>query len=135
MSSEAKACTVALCLQFNEELRQAELLEQEEKRAEELRKQEEEQVLQEQEWRHRELMARKEEERQLKESARTLAREQWLVGGKRKRDEGRIRGAEVSREKAMEVEEVEAMAGRAQVRTLRRRNANAPGLGLLYSGP
>ena len=63
MLSEAKTRAMALCLQFKEELRQAELLEQEEKRAEELRKQEEERVLQEQEWWHREFMARKVEER------------------------------------------------------------------------
>ena len=49
MSSEAKAHTAALHLQFKEELRQVELLEQEEKRAEELGMQEEERVLQEQE--------------------------------------------------------------------------------------
>src|SRR6202040_1412746 len=101
MSSEAKACAVALCLQFEEELRQAELLEQEEKRAVELRKQGEEGGLQERERGHRELMAPKEEERQLKELARTLAREQWLTGEKRKKDEARIRAAEVSMEKAM----------------------------------
>ena len=40
MSSEAKARTAALRLQFEEEMRQAELLEQEERRAEELRVQE-----------------------------------------------------------------------------------------------
>ena len=69
MSTEAKACVVALWLQF-EEMKRVVLLEQEEKRAEELRKQEEEQrlqeeawELQEQEWRHRELVACKEEER------------------------------------------------------------------------
>src|ERR1700722_3179451 len=110
MSSEAKARAAALCLQFKEELRQVELLEQEEKRAEKLRKQEEERVLQEQEQQHRELMARKEEERRQKELARTLAREQWLAGENRRKDEVRIRAFEESREKVMEVEEVEAMA-------------------------
>ena len=49
MSSEAKACAAALHLQFEEEMRQAELLEQEERRAEELRKQEEERKHQEEE--------------------------------------------------------------------------------------
>ena len=106
MSSEAKAHAEALRPQFEEELKWVELLEQEERRAEKLRKQEKERVLQEQERWHQELMAHKEEERRLKE----LAREQWLVGEKRKRDEERIRAAEVSREKAMEVGEEETTA-------------------------
>src|ERR1700720_436348 len=59
---------------------------------------------------HRELMARKEEERRLKELARTLAREQWLAGEKRRRDEEGIRAAEGSREKAMEEGEAEMTA-------------------------
>ena len=49
MSSEAKARAAALWLQFKEEMRWVELLEQEEKRAEELRKQEEERKRQEEE--------------------------------------------------------------------------------------
>ena len=53
MSSEAKAHTVALRIQFKEQMRQAELLEQEESRAEELRKQEEERKRQEEEQRSR----------------------------------------------------------------------------------
>ena len=51
MSSEAKVRVMALWLQFEVEMRRVELLEQEEKRAEELRKQEEERKCQEEEWR------------------------------------------------------------------------------------
>ena len=82
-------------------------MEQEERRAEELCRQEEERVLQEQEWWHRVLMACKEEERRQKELARMLAREQWLAGQKRRKDEARIRAAEESRERAMQMDEVE----------------------------
>ena len=60
MSSEAKARATALRLQFEEEMRQAELLEQEERRAEELRVQEEERK-------------RQEEERRLEEEVWVLA--------------------------------------------------------------
>ena len=87
MSSKAKACAVALHLQLEEELKQAGLLEQEERWAKELHKQEEERVLQEQERWHCELMDHKEEERRQKELARTLARERWLAGEKRRKDE------------------------------------------------
>ena len=51
MSSEAKACAATLRLQFEEEMRRVELLEQKEKRAEERRKQEEERKRQEEEQR------------------------------------------------------------------------------------
>ena len=107
MSSEAKARATALRLQFEEEMRRVELLEQEEKRAEELRKQEEERKRQEEEWRQEALRVRKEEERKRKEVARVLAAEQRFVEEKRKKDEARIRAAKLSREKAMEEDEVE----------------------------
>src|ERR1700720_2714900 len=123
MSSKAKARAAALCLQFEEEMRQAELLEQEERRAEGLRKQEEERMCQEEEWRLqeevwvleeqdrqcRELMARWEEERRRREVAMMLARDQCLAEEQRRRFEERTKAAE-ERVKAMEVEEVEAMA-------------------------
>ena len=51
MSSEAKACAMALRLQLKAEMKRLELLEQEETRAEELRKQEEERKRQEEEQR------------------------------------------------------------------------------------
>src|ERR1700722_16602028 len=108
MSSEAKAHAAALRLQFEEEMRWVELLEQEEKRAEELRRQEEERKRQEEERRQKVLRVRKEEERKRKEVARVLAAEQKFVEEKRKKDEARIRAAEVSREKAMEEDEGEA---------------------------
>src|ERR1700723_658380 len=123
MSSEAKACTAALRRQFEEEMRQAELLEQEEKRVEELRIQEEERkrqeeerrleeearVLAEQDRRCRELTARWEEERRRREVPMTLARDQRLAEEQRRRFEERTKAAE-ERAKAMEVEEVETMA-------------------------
>ena len=49
MSSKAKGRAAALQLQFEVEMRRVELLEQEEKRAEELRRQEEERKCQEEE--------------------------------------------------------------------------------------
>src|SRR3984957_655680 len=107
MSSEAKARAAALRLQFEEEMRWVELLEQEEKRAEELRKQEEGRKRQEEEQRQEALRVRKEEERKRKEVARVLVAEQKFAEEKRKKDEVRIRAAEVSREKAMEEDEVE----------------------------
>src|ERR1700723_1599133 len=108
MSSEAKAHAAALRLQFEEEMRRVELLEQEEKRAEELRRQEEERKRQEEERRQEALRVRKEEERKRKEVARVLTVEQKFAEEKRKKDEVRIRAAEVSREKAMEEDEGEA---------------------------
>src|SRR6202041_1595045 len=81
-------------------MRWVELLEQEEKRAEELRKQEEER-------RQEALRVRKKEERKRKEVARVLAAEQRFAEEKRKKDEARIRAAKISREKAMEEDEVE----------------------------
>src|ERR1700720_3684609 len=107
MSSEAKARATALRLQFEEEMRWVELLEQEEKRAEELRKQEEERKRQEEERRQEALRVRKGEERKRKEVARVLAAEQRFAEEKRKKDEARNRAAEISREKAMEEDEVE----------------------------
>src|ERR1700722_15677563 len=98
-------------LQLEEELKQAELLEQEERRAEELHRQGEERVLQEQERWHRELMAHKKEERRQKELARTLAREQWLAGEKRRKDEARIRGTGGGRKRATAVGEGEGGGG------------------------
>src|ERR1700720_2989735 len=74
MSSEAKARTTALRLQLKAEMKWGELLEQEEKRAEELRKQEEERKRQEEERRQEALQVRKEEERKRKEVARVLGR-------------------------------------------------------------
>src|ERR1700723_3394507 len=123
MSSEAKACAAALCRQFEEEMRQAELLEQEEKRVKELRIQEDERkrqeeerrleeearVLAEQDRRCQELTARREEERRRREVAMTLARDQQLAEEQRRRFEERTKGAE-ERAKAMEVEEVETTA-------------------------
>src|SRR6202040_1736040 len=123
MSSEAKARAAALRRQFKEEMRQAELLEQEEKRVEELRIQEEERkrqeeerrleeearVLAEQDRQCRELMARWEEERRRREVAMMLARDQCLAEEQRRRFEERTKAAE-ERAKAMEVEEVKATA-------------------------
>src|ERR1700723_1015861 len=123
MSSEAKACAAALCRQFEEEMRQAELLEQEEKRVEELRIQEDERkrqeeerrleeearVLAEQDRRCQELTARREEKRRRREVAMTLARDQHLEEEQRRRFEGRIKATE-ERAKAMEVEEIENTA-------------------------
>src|SRR6202040_2684393 len=123
MSSEAKAHAAALCLQFEEDMRQAELLEQEEWRAEELRVQEEERkrqeeeqrleeearVLAEQDRRCRELMACREEERRRREVAMTLARDQHLAEEQRRRFEERTKAAE-ERAKAMEGEEIETTA-------------------------
>src|ERR1700720_3886383 len=123
MSSEAKACAAALHLQFEEEMRQAELLEQEEQRAEELRVQEEERkrqeeerqleeevwVLAEQDRRCRELMARWEEKRRRREVAMMLARDQRLAEEQRRRFEERTKATE-ERAKAMEVEEIENTA-------------------------
>src|SRR3984957_984900 len=123
MSSEAKARAAALRRHFEEEMRQAELLEQEEKRVEELRIQEKERkrqekeqrleegarVLAEQDRRCRELMARREEERRRREVAMTLARDQRLAEEQRRRFEERTKAAE-ERAKAMEVGEVEMTA-------------------------
>src|ERR1700723_744598 len=123
MSSEAKACTAALRRFFVVEMRQAELLEQEEKRVEELRIQEEERkrqeeerrleeeerVLSEQDRRCRELTARREEERRRREVAMTLARDQHLAEEQRRRFEERTKAAE-ERAKAREVEEAENTA-------------------------
>src|SRR3984957_13482479 len=123
MSSEAKARTAALCRQFKEEMCQAELLEQEEKRVEELRIQEEERKRQEEERRLeeeawvlaeqdrwcRELTAHREEERRRREVAMMLARDQRLAEEQRRRFEERTKAAE-ERVKAMEVEEVEVTA-------------------------
>src|ERR1700722_3995582 len=120
MSSEAKARTAALCRQFKEEMCQAELLEQEEKRVEELRIQEEERKRQEEERRLeeearvlaeqdrwcRELTAHREEERRRREVAMTLARDQHLAEEQRRR---RTKAAE-ERAKAREVEEAENTA-------------------------
>src|SRR6202040_939507 len=110
----------ALRQQFKEKMRQAELLEQEEKRVKELRIQEEERKQQEEEQRLeeearvlaeqdrwcRELMAHQEEERRRREVAMTLARDQQLAEEQRRRFEERTKAAE-ERAKAMEVEEVE----------------------------
>src|ERR1700722_6492720 len=123
MSSEAKARAAALCRQFEEEMRQVELLEQEEKRVEELRIQEEERkrqeeerrleeearVLAEQDRRCRELTARQEEERRRREVAMTLARDQHLAEEQRRRFEERTKAAK-ERVKAREMEEVENTA-------------------------
>src|ERR1700720_1803065 len=123
MSSKAKVHAAALRRQFEEEMRQAELLEQEEKRVEELRVQEEERkrqeeerrleeearVLAEQDRRCRELTAHREEERRRREVAMTLARDQQLAEEQRRRFEERTRATE-ERAKAMEVEEVETTA-------------------------
>src|ERR1700720_1271905 len=100
-------------------MRQAELLEQEEKRVEELRVQEEERKRQEEEERSleearvlaeqdrwcRELTARWEEERRRREVAMTLARDQHLAEEQRRRFEERTKAAE-ERAKAREVEEI-----------------------------
>src|ERR1700720_1163007 len=107
MSSEAKAPTTALRLQFKAEMRWVKLLEQEEKRAEELRKQEEERKHQEEERQQEALRVRKEEERKRKEVARVLAVEERLAEEKRKKDEAQIRATEISRERAMEEDKVE----------------------------
>src|ERR1700722_7395659 len=123
MSSEAKARATALRRQFEEEMRQAELLEQEEKRVEELRVQEEERKRQEEERRLeeearvlaeqdrwcRELTAHQEEERRRREVAMMLARDQHLAEEQRRRFEERTKAAE-ERAKAMEVEEIENTA-------------------------
>src|ERR1700723_3462203 len=135
MSSEAKACAAALRRQFEEEMRQAELLEQQEKRVKELRIQEEERKWQEEERRLeeeawvpaeqdrrcreltarledrqcRELTARREEERRRREVAMTLARDQHLAEEQRRRFEERTKAAE-ERAKAREVEEAENTA-------------------------
>src|SRR6202041_3231297 len=123
MSSEAKARAAALRRQFEEEMRQAELLEQEEKRVEELRIQEEERkwqeeerrleeeawVLAEQDRRCQELTARREEKRRRREVAMTLARDQHLAEEQRRRFEERTKAAE-ERAKAREVEEIENTA-------------------------
>src|ERR1700720_3353944 len=123
MSSKAKARATALRLQFKEEMMQAELLEQEERRAEELRVQEEERkrqeeerrlqeevrVLEEQDRRCRELTARREEERRRREVAMLLARDQRLAEEQKRRYEERVKAAE-ERARAMEVEEVEVTA-------------------------
>src|ERR1700720_3613386 len=123
MSSEAKAHAAALRRQFEVEMRQAELLEQEEKRVKELRIQEEERkrqeeerrleeearVLTEQDRRCRELTARREEERRRREVAMTLARDQHLAEEQRRRFEERTKAAE-ERAKAREMEEVENTA-------------------------
>src|ERR1700722_15995719 len=123
MSSEAKARAAALRRQFEEEMRQVELLEQEEKRVEELRIQEEErkrqeeerrleeeaQVLAEQDRRCRELTACREEERRRREVAMMLARDQRLAEEQGRRFEEGTKAAE-ERVKAMEVEEVETTA-------------------------
>src|SRR3984957_20573185 len=104
-------------------MRQAELLEQEEKRVEELRIQEEERKRQEEEWRLeeearvlaeqdrrcRELTARREEERRRREVEMTLARDQHLAEEQRRRFEERTKAAK-ERAKAMEVEEIENTA-------------------------
>src|ERR1700722_14928525 len=117
MSSEAKARAAALRRQFEEEMRQAELLEQEEKRVEELRVQEEErkrqeeerrleeeaQGLAEQDRRCQELTARREEERRRREVAMMLARDQRLAEEQRRRFEERTKATE-ERAKAMEGE-------------------------------
>src|ERR1700722_9060126 len=123
MSSEAKARAMALRRQFEEEMRQVELLEQEEKRVKELRIQEEERKRQEEERRLeeearvlaeqdrwcRELTARWEEERRRREGAMTLARDQHLAEEQRRRFEERTKAAE-ERAKAREVEEAENTA-------------------------
>src|SRR6202040_3211432 len=123
MSSEAKVRAAALRRQFEEEMRQVELLAQEEKRVEELRIQEEERkwqeeerrlevearVLAEQDRRCQELTARREEERRRREVAMTLARDQRLAEEQRRRFEERTKAAK-ERAKAMEVEEVETTA-------------------------
>src|ERR1700723_4435668 len=123
MSSKAKARAMALRRQFEEEMRQAELLEQEEKRVEELRIQEEERKRQEEERRLeeearglaeqdrwcRELTAHWEEERRRREVAMTLARDQHLAEEQRRRFEERTKAAE-ERAKAREVEEAENTA-------------------------
>src|SRR6202040_3414181 len=123
MSSEAKARAAALRRQFEEEMRQAELLEQEEKRVEELRVQEEERkrqeeerrleeearVLAEQDRRCRELTARREEERRRREVAMTLARDQHLAEEQRRRFKERTKAAE-ERAKAREGGEAENTA-------------------------
>src|ERR1700723_2910746 len=120
MSSEAKAHAAALRRQFEEEMRQVELLEQEEKRVKELRVQEEERKRQEEERRLekearvlaeqdrwcRELTARREEERRRRGGAMTLARDQHLAEEQRRRFEERTKAAE-ERAKAREVEEAE----------------------------
>src|ERR1700722_5004946 len=107
MSSEAKARAATLRLQFEAEMRRVELLEQEEMRAEELRRQEEERKCQGGGRREEVLRVHKEEERKRKEVAWVLAVEQRLAKEKRKKDEARIRAAEISREWAMEEDEVE----------------------------
>src|ERR1700723_2907898 len=123
MSSEAKVRSTALHRQFEEEMRQAELLEQEEKRVEELRVQEEEKKRQEEEGRLeeearvlaeqdrwcRELTARREEERRRREVAMMLARDQHLAEEQRRRFEERTKAAK-ERAKAREVEEIENTA-------------------------
>src|ERR1700719_5080171 len=112
MSSEAKARAAALRRQFEEEMRQAEVLEQEEERKrqeEERRLEEEARVLAEQDRWCRELTACREEERRRREVAMTLARDQRLAEEQRRRFEERTKAAE-ERAKAMEVEEVEATA-------------------------
>src|ERR1700719_4028687 len=112
MSSEAKARAAALRRQFEEEMRQAEVLEQEEERKrqeEERRLEEEARVLAEQDRWCRELTACREEERRRREVAMTLARDQRLAEEQRRRIEERTKATE-ERAKAMEVEEVEATA-------------------------
>src|ERR1700720_283533 len=106
-------------------MRWVELLEQEEKRAEELRRQEEERKRQEEERRQEALRVRKEEERKRKEVARVLTVEQKFAEEKRKKDEVRIRAAEVSREKAMEEDEVETAepAAGPHIETKKRKHA------------
>src|SRR3984957_18986951 len=125
MSSEAKARAAALRLQFEEEMRRVELLEQEGKRAEELRRQEEERKRQEEEWHQEALWVRKEEERKRKKVARVLAAEQKFAEEKRKKDKVRIRAAEISREKAMEEDEVETAepAAGPHIETKKRKRA------------
>src|SRR6202030_2919950 len=112
MSSEAKARAAALRRQFEEEMRQAEVLEQEEERKrqeEERRLEEEARVLAEQDRWCQELTARREEERRRREVAMTLGRDQHLAEEQRRRLEERTKAAE-ERAKAREMEEVENTA-------------------------
>src|SRR6202040_3418534 len=131
MSSEAKARAAALRLQFEEEMRWVELLEREEKRAEELRKQEEEGKRQEEERRQEALWVRKEEERKRKEVTWVLAAEQRFAEGKKKKDEVRIRAAKISREKAMEEDEVETVGPHIETRKRKRTASGFTILGTL----
>src|SRR6202040_2664301 len=112
-------------------MRRVELLEQEEKRAEELRKQEEERKCQEEEWRQEALRVCKEEKRKRKEVAQVLAAEQRFVEEKRKKDEARIRAAEISREKAMEEDEVETAGPHIETRKRKRAASSFTILGTL----